>query len=98
MRAATTRAGKRWDAYTGVVDSIIVITNDSDLALPIALARERVSVGLINPQLMPLAGDLKGDKDAGAGGHWWRRLSKAHVQESQLLDEYGGGISKPETW
>ena len=85
------------DVYTDVVDSVIVITNDSDLALPIALARERVSVGLINPQLMPLAGDLKGDKDSGAGGHWWRRLSKAHVQESQLPVEYGG-ISKPETW
>ncbi|WP_369045761.1 NYN domain-containing protein [Sinomonas sp. P10A9] len=51
------------------VDAAIVISNDSDLALPIRIAREHVPVGVINPGKKPLAGALKGLPDDGVGRH-----------------------------
>lgn len=49
------------DVLTGSVDAAIAITNDSDLALPLRIARQHVPVGVINPQkTKPLAGALKG--------------------------------------
>jgi len=79
------------------VDAVIVISNDSDLALPVRLARQHVPVGLINPSGRPLAGALKGLAADGVGHHWWRRLDTNDVMQSQLPDPVGG-INRPATW
>lgn len=86
------------DVLTNAVDGAIVISNDSDLALPMRIARHHVPVGVINPQKdKPLAGALKGTPNDGVGGHWWRRLESHVLLQSQLPDPVGG-ISKPPSW
>lgn len=79
------------------VDSAIVVSNDSDLALPIRIARDQVPVGLINPNVKQLAGALKGRPSDGVGGHWWRRLDPRDLLECQLPNEVMG-ITKPSGW
>ena len=85
------------DVLTRAVDAAIVISNDSDLALPIRVARGHVPLGLINPSKKPLAGALKGKPDDGVGGHWWQRLAPRDWLSCQLPDP-AGGISKPPKW
>lgn len=58
------------NVLTGQVDAAIVVSNDSDLALPLRIARNHVPVGIINPGNRPLAGALKGAPGVGAGRHW----------------------------
>lgn len=48
------------DVLTRRVDAAVVISNDSDLAYPIGVAREHVPVGLINPTKGVRAGKLAG--------------------------------------
>lgn len=79
------------------VDAAIVISNDSDLALPIRVARDHVPVGLINPGNKPLAGALKGAAADGVGGHWWRRLEQQDLVQCQLPDPVEK-IRKPVDW
>jgi len=57
------------------VDAAVVVSNDSDLALPIRAARNRVPVGLVNPGTSYIAGELKATPTAGVGDHWWRQLT-----------------------
>lgn len=85
------------DVLTAVVDAAIVVSNDSDLAFPIRVAREHVPVGVINPSVKPLAGALKGTATDGVGAHWWRRLAPADWLHCQLPDPVGG-IRKPADW
>ena len=66
------------------VDAAIVISNDSDLRLPIQVVRQKVPVGTINPSSAPRAGDLRGERDEGAGEHWWYRLTKDDFRLCQL--------------
>jgi hypothetical protein len=85
------------DVLRGSVDAALVITNDSDLRLPIQEVREHVPLGLINPSHNYLAGDLRGGPDTGAGRHWWARLSPADLCEHQLPDPVGQ-YGKPDGW
>jgi hypothetical protein len=62
----------------------LVVSNDSDLALPIDQARELVPVGLINPSRNYLAGALRGRASTGAGSHWWYSLTAADLTCAQL--------------
>jgi len=39
----------------------VVVSNDSDLAFPVALARELVPIGVVNPSKNHTAGALRGD-------------------------------------
>jgi hypothetical protein len=48
------------DVLTGQIDAAVVISNDCDLQYPVAFARTRVPVGLINPSNNYLAGALRG--------------------------------------
>lgn len=89
------------DVLQDDIEAAVVISNDSDLALPIRTARQHVSVGLLNPQRGPLAGALKDEPNSGVGGHWWRRIEPADVQQCQLPDPVQAGgqsISKPSAW
>lgn len=85
------------DIYGGEVDAAIVLSNDSDLELPIRLARERVPVGHVNPSARPTAGRLKGQAQDGVGRHWWRRLTVDDLAAHQLPPSCGGA-DKPADW
>ncbi len=86
-----------FDVLTGAVDAAVVISNDSDLELPLKMARGRVPVGTVNPSTNPTAGALKGDAGSGVGGHWWRRLREADYRGSQLVEPVGR-LRKPDGW
>jgi uncharacterized LabA/DUF88 family protein len=79
------------------IDAAMVISNDSDLRLPVREARRRLPVAIVNPSHSYLAGDLQGEADFGAGRHWWMRLSAADLKQHQLPDQ-AGGYRKPEGW
>ncbi|HET9254749.1 MAG TPA: NYN domain-containing protein [Pseudonocardiaceae bacterium] len=68
------------------IDAAVVISNDSDLALPIKHARARVPVGTVHPEINYPAGALSGSPDDGVGGHWWRQLAKPDYLAHQLPD------------
>jgi hypothetical protein len=82
------------DVLRGDVDAAIVVSNDSDLALPIRIARQHVPIGVINPGAKPLAGALKGNATDGVGRHWWRRLDPLDLQRCQLPDPVDGIASQ----
>jgi len=79
------------------VDAAIVVSNDSDLKLPVRHARNHVPVGLINPGQGYLAGDLRGAPGDGVGGHWWYTLTHSDLQACQLPNPVGA-IAKPAGW
>jgi hypothetical protein len=74
------------DVFRQEVDAAIVISNDSDLALPLTVARSMVPVGTVNPGSKPLAGALRGLKSDGPGRHFWANLSSKHFIDNQLSD------------
>ncbi len=85
------------DVLSGAVDAAVVVSNDSDLALPVRTAKQRVPVGLVNPRPTLFAGDLTGERTAGIGGHWWHRLSEAQYRAHQLPDP-AASYTKPTGW
>jgi len=85
------------DTLGGTVDAAIVISNDSDLRLPVQHARLHVPVGTVNPSPSYLAGDLRGSPTDGVGGHWWRQTTGSEIRACQLLDP-AGGYRKPAEW
>lgn len=85
------------DVLGGAVDAAIVISNDSDLSFPLAEARKRVPVGLVNPSDGRLAGDLKGSPHVGVGKHWWRQLNASDFQQHQMPDPVGR-YARPVGW
>ncbi|MGA4790943.1 NYN domain-containing protein [Nocardia sp. AB354] len=85
------------DVFMQHVDAAIVISNDSDLGLPLGIARTLVPVGTVNPGTKPLAGALRGLKTDGPGGHWWGKLSKQHFYSNQMPPTVGRW-SKPPSW
>lgn len=85
------------DVLGGAVDAAVVISNDSDLKLPVAEAKLRVPVGLINPTKNYTAGALSGQPHDGAGGHWWYQLQSSDFTASQLPASLGR-VRKPVGW
>jgi len=85
------------DVLTGEVDAAVVISNDSDLALPVRTARGRVPLGMINPRDGYFAGDLTGERTDGVGNHWWRKLQAVDYCNHQLPNP-AGGFNKPGGW
>lgn len=85
------------DVFEGSVDGVIVVSNDSDLKLPIAVARDRVPVGIITPSNQRLAGDLAFASDEGVGSHWQVSLSARDFKNHQLPDPVGP-VPKPAGW
>lgn len=85
------------DVFRGEVGGAIVISNDSDLALPLSIARSLVPVGTVNPGTKPLAGALRGLRNDGPGGHWWAKLSGSHYYGHQMPDAVDRW-TKPSDW
>ena len=79
------------------VDAVVVISNDSDLKLPVRTARDQVPVGLVNPRGGYFAGDLAGLGTDGVGGHWWHKLRHEDYVNHQLPSTVGG-YAKPAGW
>jgi hypothetical protein len=72
------------DVLSHKVDAAVVISNDSDLRLPIHQVRSLVPVGLVNPSQRQLAGALKGRVSEGVGRHWWMNLDQSDFTGNQL--------------
>jgi hypothetical protein len=85
------------DVLTEAIDGALVLSNDSDLRLPVQQARERVPVAVVNPSHNYLAGDLRGDPESGAGRHWWTRLTAADIKRHQLPNPVGP-YQRPVGW
>jgi hypothetical protein len=85
------------DVLGGAVDGALVVSNDSDLRFPVEQARSHVPVGIVNPSGNYLAGDLRGVATAGAGGHWWARLTCTDLRNHQLPDP-AGRYRRPAGW
>jgi uncharacterized LabA/DUF88 family protein len=79
------------------VDAAVVISNDSDLRLPLRQARLRVPVGLVNPTRNFRAGALADRRDVGVGRHWWRQLTADDLRKHQLTPAVAG-FERPEDW
>ncbi|WP_235498185.1 NYN domain-containing protein [Frankia sp. R43] len=79
------------------IAAAIVISNDSDLAFPVAQARDLVPVGVINPSKGYTAGALRGVPDTGVGRHWWYNLRAVDLTVAQLPVQIGT-ISRPPGW
>ena len=85
------------DVLGASVDGIAVISNDSDLKLPIQIARQHVPVGLINPTRGFPAGALNASPSVGAGNHWWYQLSAQDFAGAQMPSPTAG-LRKPAGW
>ncbi|WP_078321213.1 NYN domain-containing protein [Mycobacteroides chelonae] len=85
------------DTLDKQIDGAIVISNDSDLKLPIAQARDRIPVGVVNPGSKYTSGDLQPAHAVGQGPHWNRRLRPADFTSNQLSDP-SGIYPKPAGW
>lgn len=85
------------DVFDETVDAAVVISNDSDLALPIRVARCSVPVGVVNPGPRPLAGKLQGSVYEGARSHWWVRLTEDDYRGHQM-PAMVGELRKPPDW
>ena len=85
------------DVLTTQVDAVVVVSNDSDLKLPVHMARDLVPVGHVNPARGLFAGDLAGKPTDGVGSHWWRKLGPGDFTAHQLPDP-AAGYDKPSGW
>lgn len=87
------------DVLTSVVDAVIVISNDSDLRMPVHEAWNRVPVGLVNPGGGYTAGALSMNAGTGlgSGNHWWRTLNSGDYTGHQLPDP-AGRYTRPPGW
>jgi hypothetical protein len=85
------------DVFGGGVDAAVVISNDSDLGLPLRVAREHVPIGVVNPSTGFLAGALQGKAADGVGRHWWRQLAAGDFTAHQLPDP-AGSFTRPSGW
>lgn len=79
------------------IEAAVVVSNDSDLAFPVAQARELIPVGVVNPTSGYLAGSLSGSPTHGAGGHWWYQLAASDLTAAQLPNPAGRN-HKPPGW
>ncbi len=85
------------DVLGGSVDAAVVVSNDSDLKMPVDVVRHHVPLGLINPTKGYPSGALNAAPTTGAGGHWWYQLTSADFMNHQL-PETVGRLTRPVGW
>lgn len=88
------------DGYEKDYEQALVISNDSDLALPISMVRDRLHlpVGIVNPNIDQRQGIPKDLRDAATFN---RRLRKSILKKCQFpptLTDAVGTITKPSSW
>lgn len=79
------------------VDAAIVISNDSDLKVPVAEARKRMPVGVVNPGSGHTPGALRHRPADCVPDQWERQLTFADLANHQLPDPVGI-YTKPPGW
>jgi hypothetical protein len=79
------------------IDAAIVISNDSDLKLPVASVRQLMPLGIVNPGRGFTAGALQHDPTKCVPGQWERQLTYADFTAHQLPDPVDG-YAKPAGW
>ena len=77
------------DVLQGDVGAAVVVSNDSDLKLPVREARKRVPVGVVNPGPAELAGDLRGSPSDGV-----RRTLVGTIERGPLSWTPAAGLRK----
>lgn len=85
------------DILDQTIDGAIVVSNDSDLKFPVAEARRRIPVGVVNPSGRYTAGDLQPSHQPGQGVHWNRKLRSSDFTSNQMPDP-AGAYPKPAGW
>lgn len=85
------------DVFGQTIDCAVIVSNDSDLALPVQVARNKVPVGVVNPGRQQTAGDLGCEPNYGVGCHWFARLDETAYKNHQLPDPVAM-VTKPEGW
>ncbi len=84
------------DALTKQMDAAVVISNDSDLALPVREVRTLMPVGTVSPHPGLVHGSLRPKMTPGCG-HWYHSLTFAELAAAQLPDPCHG-IRRPVQW
>ena len=79
------------------VDAVMIVSNDSDLDLPIRVALSASPGRSRQSGYRSLAGDLRGQSDEGAGSHWWYQITAQDFQSCQL-PEHVGPYRRPHRW
>lgn len=79
------------------IDAAIVISNDSDLKVPVAHARKRIPVGVVNPGSGHTPGALVHDPADSVPEQWERQLTFADLANHQFPDVIAG-YTKPQGW
>lgn len=85
------------DILDNNIEGAIVISNDSDLKFPVAEARQRIPVGVVNPGGKYPAGALLPRHPLGQGDHWNRNLDLSDFTANQMSDP-AGKYPKPAGW
>ncbi len=88
------------DGFRGDYEQALIISNDSDLALPIKMVRDdlKLPTGVVNPSVSTRFPTAKQLQDAAT---FLRRIYKKTLKESQFPDKLtdaNGTITKPATW
>ena len=88
------------DGIDGAYEQAVVISNDADLALPISMVREKLSLpmGVVNPNLDPKAFTPKELSDAATFVRRLRGNTLRNCQFPPQLQDSTGVISKPVGW
>lgn len=79
------------------ITAAVVISNDSDLAFPLAQARDLIPIGLVNPSKAYLAGVLRDQPHRGVGSHWWYQLTSHDLIGAQLPKKIAN-LTAPTGW
>jgi len=79
------------------MDAAIVISNDSDLELPVREVRKRMPLGVVNRGRGYTAGALFHDPDEHVERQWERQLAFGDFAAHQMPDPVGT-IAKPPEW
>ena len=85
------------DVLGGAVDAAVVVSNDSDLKMPVDVVRQQVPLGLINPTKGYPAGALNAGPGTGVCSHWWYQLTAADFTSHQTPTTVGR-LTKPVGW
>jgi hypothetical protein len=79
------------------IEAAIVMSNDSDLKLPVAAVRKLIPLGIVNPGRGYTAGALRHDPANSVALQWERQLTLGDFTAHQMMDPVGAYV-KPATW
>lgn len=89
------------DGYDGDYEQAVVISNDSDLALPIRMAHDKLNlpVGVVNPNLNERRNPMSAEfKNAATFRAYIRRRMLRDSKFPGTLEDDAGEFAKPRVW